>query len=125
MIFGIGCDIIETKRIELSINKFRERFLHRIFTKQEIDYCNSKKKSSLHFAVRFAAKESFVKALGTGFDGNIGWNEIEIINNSAGKPQLKLNGNAKDKVEKLGIKNMNVTLSHVTKNAIAVVILEK
>ncbi|MBA3722162.1 MAG: holo-ACP synthase [Parachlamydiaceae bacterium] len=86
MIEGIGNDIIEIARIKANIERYRERFLNRIFTPREQHYCNKKKESAIHFAGRFAAKEAVVKALGTGFSQGITWLDVEIFNDDNGKP---------------------------------------
>lgn len=90
MIRGIGTDIIEIKRVELAISRHGSRFLDRIFTAKEQDYCLTHRQSSQHFAGRFAAKEAIVKSLGTGFRKGISWLDIEIINNTNGKPEVIL-----------------------------------
>jgi holo-[acyl-carrier protein] synthase len=87
---GVGTDIIEIGRIEKAIEKYRQRFLDRIFTEAEQRYCLKYKLSARHFAGRFAAKEAIVKALGTGFKDGISWLDIEITNDHTGKPTVKL-----------------------------------
>jgi len=86
MIKGIGNDIVEIARIRTSIQRYSERFLNRLFTQLEQEYCSNRKDPALHFAGRFAAKEAIVKALGTGFSHGISWTDIEIINEASGKP---------------------------------------
>lgn len=90
MIRGIGTDIIEIKRIELAISRYGSRFLDRIFTAKEQEYCLTHRQSTQHFAGRFSAKEAIVKSLGTGFRKGISWLDIEIINNTDGKPEVIL-----------------------------------
>ena len=85
-ISGIGNDIIEIERIEQSIEKHGQRFLDRMFTPKEQEYCLSHKNSAQHFAGRFAAKEAIAKALGTGFREGTAWCDIEILNDPLGKP---------------------------------------
>ncbi len=87
---GIGTDIIEIDRIEKAIAKYKQRFLDRIFTQNEQEYCQKHRTAARHFAGRFAAKEAIVKALGTGFHNSISWLDIEIINDAAGKPVVHL-----------------------------------
>lgn len=89
-ILGIGNDILEIERIRQSIKTHGERFLTRLFTEQERDYCLKYKDSVPHFAGRFSAKEAIVKALGTGFGKNASWQDIEILNDPAGKPLVHL-----------------------------------
>ena len=91
-IFGIGTDIVNIKRMEKSLNKYGNNFKKRIFSKNEINYCENKKNPSSFYAKRFAAKEAFSKALGTGIKGNIIFKNIEILNNKKGKPSIKLKG---------------------------------
>lgn len=86
MILGIGNDIIEVARIKANIERYQDRFLNRLFTKEEQDYCLSRKEPSIHLSGRFAAKEAIVKALGTGFSQGITWLDIQITNDVNGKP---------------------------------------
>ena len=99
MIFGIGIDNIEVKRIKKQIDgstKFKEK----IFTAEEIEYCESKKNYAESFAVRFAAKEAFLKAIGTGWAEGLQFIDIEILNGEKGKPEIHLHGKAKQIVGK-------------------------
>ena len=91
-IFGIGTDIVNIKRIENSIKKFGTNFKTKIYTKNEIKYCESKKNPNPSYAKRFAAKEAFSKALGTGIKKNISFKNIEISNNARGQPHIHLKG---------------------------------
>ena len=95
-IFGIGTDIVNIKRIESSLKKNGSVFKNRIFSKNEISYCENKKNSSAFYAKRFAAKEAFSKALGTGIRKGVNLKNIEINNNSNGKPYILLRGNLPD-----------------------------
>lgn len=85
---GIGNDIIEIQRIRHSIDSHGERFLARLFTKEEQNYCFQYQDSAPHFAARFAAKEAIAKALGTGFGEELAWLDFEILNDSKGKPSV-------------------------------------
>ena len=91
-IFGIGTDIVNIKRIDYSLKKHGLNFKNRIFSKKEISYCDKKKNSSAFYAKRFAAKEAFSKALGTGIRKGIDLKNIEISNNAHGKPSILLKG---------------------------------
>ena len=91
-IFGIGTDIVNIKRMEKSLKKYGLKFKNKIFSKKEILYCEKKKNPSSYYAKRFAAKEAFSKALGTGIRKGIDFKNIEISNNSKGKPMIKLKG---------------------------------
>lgn len=116
MIKGIGVDIIEVSRIKSSVEKYGDRFLNRIFTKKELEYCQAHKAIRFpELAVRFAAKEAYSKANGSGIVADLTWKEIEIINDSKGKPHIYLNG-------KLA-KNVQVSLSHEKNSAIAFVVI--
>ena len=99
-IHGIGNDLINVNRIEKVIKK-NKNFLKKIFTKNEIRYCNNKMNKYYCFAKRFSAKESFSKALGTGISRGLKFNEIEIINNNKGKPNIKILGKSKQIVQKI------------------------
>jgi len=103
-IFGIGTDIVNIKRISKTIKLNGSIFKNRIFSKNEIAYCEKKKNSSAYFAKRFAAKEALSKALGTGIRKGIDFKDIEVINNVHGKPSITLKGNV-DKYLKKKLKN--------------------
>ena len=92
-IFGIGTDIVNIKRMDHSLKKHGFSFKNRIFSKKEISYCEKKKNSSSFYAKRFAAKEAFTKALGTGIRKGVNLKNIEITNNVYGKPLILLKGN--------------------------------
>ena len=118
-----GIDIIEVKRIRDSIEKFGTAFLEKIYTPDEIEYCNSKKNKYQHFAARFAGKEAVFKAISEKLENkyDIKWNEIEIISNENGKPNVNLLKKIDD------IEQIDVSLSHLEEYAIAncVVIFRK
>jgi holo-[acyl-carrier protein] synthase len=122
MIVGIGADITEVERIKGSILKYGKRFIERVFTKTEIEYCEMfKEYRYLHYAARFAAKESFSKAIGTGITQGFRFKEIGIKNKENGKPVVELFGAM---LEKWGNYNLYVTLSHTKENAVAFIIIE-
>jgi holo-[acyl-carrier protein] synthase len=122
MIIGIGTDIVEVARIAKSIEKVA--FKKRVFSKNEIVYCETKKNKAESFAARFAAKEAFFKALGTGWRNGMAFNEVEISNDTLGKPILQALGKTAKIIAKKGIKNIHVSLSHTGEIALATVILE-
>ena len=97
-IFGIGTDIVGIKRIRLSLKN--KHFIKRIFNKQEVLKCKNVVNQYNCYAKRFAAKEAFSKALGTGISEGINFNEITILNNKSGKPYIRLKGNTKKKIKK-------------------------
>ena len=99
-IFGIGTDIVNIKRIEHLLKKNGFSFKNRIFSKKEISYCEKKKNSSSFYAKRFAAKEAFTKALGTGIRKGVNLKNIEITNNVYGKPLILLKGNLSSYLKK-------------------------
>ncbi|MDD5569877.1 MAG: holo-ACP synthase [Bacteroidales bacterium] len=124
MILGTGIDIIEVERVENQISK-SDGFRESIFTKREIKYCESKKNKAQHYAARFAAKEAFFKAIGTGWRDGLAFIEIEIKNNELGKPEIILHGKTKKFSEKQLIKNIHVSLSHIKNFVTAIITLEK
>tara|TARA_Y100001958_G_C21215707_1_gene541109 strand:+ start:1238 stop:1621 length:384 start_codon:yes stop_codon:yes gene_type:complete len=109
-IYGIGTDIIDVNRIKKSFKK--KNFINRIFSKEEITKCKKIKNIFNCFAKRFAAKEAFSKALGTGISNGINLNEIIVLNNTSGKPYLKLIGKTKATItKKFGNKKIKISLS--------------
>jgi len=124
LVFGIGTDIIEIQRVADKLRRTGS-LKKRIFTPREIAYCESKAKSAQHFAARFAAKEAFLKAIGTGWSRGYRFIDIEILNNERGKPELLVQGKVKDCCRENGITGFHVTLSHSRDLAKAVVVLEK
>ncbi len=123
MVIGIGIDIIEIDRIKDSIIKFGENFLCKIYTKKEIDYCNSKSNSYQHFAARFAAKEAVYKALATGWEKGANWQSIEITNEPNGMPVVKLDGKLSSFLS--DGKNLKISLSHSRDYVACVAIIYK
>lgn len=122
MIIGIGTDIVEVARIAKSIEKIAFRV--KVFSKIEITYCETKKNKAESYAARFAAKEAFFKALGTGWRGGMAFNEVEIKNDKLGKPTLNITGKTAKIIKKINIKTIHVSLSHTKETAIAMVVLE-
>jgi holo-[acyl-carrier protein] synthase len=96
-----------------------------VFSKNEIDYCETKSDKFVHYAARFAAKEAFFKAMGTGWAEGTAFNEVEITNNDAGKPELSLLGATRKSLVAQGIIRISLSLSHLKTIASAVVIIEK
>ena len=101
MIIGHGVDLIDIRRIDRTIDRFGERFIKRIFTKNERIRSDKKQKRIESYAKRFAAKEACSKALGTGFRLGVYWKNIEVVNEKSGKPTLKLTGGAYERLKKL------------------------
>jgi len=125
MIEGIGIDLVENDRIEKIINKWGDKFLHRVFSDIEIKYCVRHAQASLHFGARFAAKEAFLKALGIGLGMGVKLREIEVVHDHNGKPDLVLQGEACVQMKKREIKKIHLSLTHTNKYATAIVLLEK
>ncbi len=123
MVFGVGIDIIEVARIAEQIEK-ESGLKERLFTKGEIAYCESKASRVQNFAARFAAKEAFMKALGTGWRNGIAFTDIEIVNDPLGQPELQVHGKAREIANERIITAMRVSLAHLKETAIAIVILE-
>lgn len=124
MILGVGIDIIEVRRVAEKIAKgagFREL----VFSKNEIGYCETKTKKFEHYAARFAAKEAFFKAIGTGWAEGTSFNEIEVTHNEAGRPGIVLLGETQKKLSSFGAIKISISLSHIKAIASAVVIIEK
>jgi len=124
MIIGTGIDVCEVPRIALSIARFGDRFLQRVFTPEEIQYSQSKKNSTERFAARFAAKEAAMKALGTGASRGVTWTSIEVGHARGGRPILRLYGKAGETADKLGVKQISLSVTHTESTAMAIVILE-
>lgn len=99
MIIGIGTDIIDIKRIEKTIDRFKSRFKVRVFSDQEVARCEGRILSANSYAKRYAAKEACSKALGTGFRKGVYWKDIEILNNRYGKPEIFLHNGAKKRLD--------------------------
>jgi len=125
MIVGLGIDIVLVDRIQNMLEKHQERVLERLYTAIEQAYCGKMARPALHYAARFAAKEAFVKALGTGFSAGIRWRDIGIVNDRMGKPEIVVEGTALDAMKDLGVTRALVSLSHDPMHAAAVVVLEK
>lgn len=125
MVLGLGSDLIEISRIEESIEHFGERFLRRVFTVGEIAFCQMKKRNAAEsFAARFAAKEAAAKALGTGISRGVSWLEIEVRREPGERPTLSLSGRAAERAAAMGVRRMQLTLTHSRDVAMAIVLLE-
>jgi len=124
VVVGLGTDLIETRRVQESIDRFGERFLERIFTAGEIAYCTRKKNAAESFAARFAAKEAGAKALGTGISRGLSWKEFEVRREASGRPTLHLSGRAAELAEAMGVRRVQLSLTHSRELAIAMVVAE-
>jgi len=123
MIIGTGIDIIEVDRVAHRVGG-DQGFRELVFSKNEIQYCDTKAFPYQHYAVRFAAKEAFLKAIGRGWDGKLALAEIEVINEPNGKPGLRLSGKIEIELASLGLRSIHLSLSHIKSTATAIVILE-
>jgi holo-[acyl-carrier protein] synthase len=123
MIYGIGIDIISTERMKEVVDKWGQKFLTRVFTENEISYCYRKRTPYLSLAVRFAAKEAFIKAIGSGIPVSL--NDIEVINSDSGKPLLHLSNRLEYFIKINFIKKAHLSISHEHEYGVACVILEQ
>jgi holo-[acyl-carrier protein] synthase len=124
MIVGTGVDLAEVDRIRKSIERYGDRFIHRIYTPAEIAYVERKANKFERYAARFAAKEAGMKAIGTGWRRGVRWQDFEVANLPSGKPTLRLHGVAAKFAEKLGVKNIALSITHTAELGMAHVILE-
>lgn len=115
-----GVDLIEISRIAGVLERYGSRFLRRIYTPGEIDYCRGRPPN---LAARFAAKEAAMKALGTGIRG-VAWKDIEIIRHESGAPSLQLHGRAQARAHRIGVRQLSLSLSHSRDYAIAFVVAQ-
>ncbi|OGC84212.1 MAG: holo-[acyl-carrier-protein] synthase [candidate division Zixibacteria bacterium RBG_16_43_9] len=122
MIEALGIDLIEIKRIKKALERWGRRFLERVYTPKELEYCLKKRYPENSLAGRFAAKEAVMKALGTGLSSGVSWREIEILNDKKGKPEILLYGKTK---KLLGKKKVLISISHTKEDAIAQAVIIK
>jgi holo-[acyl-carrier protein] synthase len=123
-VLGIGVDLVECARIQHSIDRFGDRFLHRVFTDGEIEYSMSMKFPARHLAARFAAKEAVSKAFGTGIGKAMGWKNIDVHKKPSGEPFLVFSGPAQELAMQRGVSSALITLSHTEHHAMAMIVLE-
>ncbi len=124
MIYGIGTDIVAIERFQRFMDTGNSALIERLFTPAERSRCGSRKDAASCLAARFAAKEAFLKALGSGLRDGISWQDMEVTNNALGKPELTLSGKAAEQVQVNGVTSVHVSLSHDSGNAVAMVVLE-
>jgi holo-[acyl-carrier protein] synthase len=125
MVVGTGIDIVNIDRIEHLITRWGDLFLDRVFTEKEIVWCQKRTRPPECFAIRFAAKEAFLKAIGWGLRNGIQWKDVEVENDSMGKPSFSFHRKAKEVLENLRIQKALLTLSHDRPYAVAHVLLEE
>jgi holo-[acyl-carrier protein] synthase len=124
MIFGIGTDLIEVERVAEKMEK-KAGFKELVFSADEVTYCEARTFKYEHYAARFAAKEAFLKALGTGWRSGTAFNEIEVYNDEEGKPEFRFHGISAKTVTDLKLGKISLSLSHLKTMACAMVIIEK
>ncbi len=112
VIVGLGTDIVEIVRIGRMIERHGELFLQRVYTEEEIRYCQRRKECYPHFAGRWAAKEAVMKTLGTGWTRGVGWQDIEVCSAKSGQPSIVVHGGAREYASQLGIDEILITISH-------------
>ncbi len=124
MIIGIGIDIVSIDRLQTAL-KGTHSMEQKLFTPEEIRFCNSRKNQYQHFGGRFAAKEAALKALGTGWSKGIRWIDVEITKGDRGTPILTFHAKARKVFEELGARTTWLSITHSTEHAVAMVVLEK
>ena len=122
MIKGSGIDIIDIPRIKKMVAD-DSRFIEKLFTETETHYCESKFRKEIHYAARFAAKEAFFKALGTGWRGGMAWTDISVENDDLGKPEIKLHGKTLEFFKEKNYQDIHLSISHTKEYAVAFVII--
>jgi holo-[acyl-carrier protein] synthase len=118
-VFGIGIDVVEVDRIEHMLDAYGDRFLDKVFTPLEREYCAKASRPALHYAARFSAKEAVAKALGTGIGAQLEWLDMEIRRRPSGAPQLVLSGAGRRFAEANGIVEVMISLTHAREYAAA------
>jgi holo-[acyl-carrier protein] synthase len=124
VIVGTGVDLAEVDRIRNAIERHGQRFLARIYTPAEIAYVERKANRYERYAARFAAKEAGMKAIGTGWKRGVRWRDFEVKNLPSGRPTLEFHGVAAQFADRLGVRNVALSITHTSAQAMAMVILE-
>src|SRR5271156_5696100 len=124
VIVGTGVDLAEVDRIRQAIERHGQRFINRIYTPAEIAYAQRKANRYERYAARFAAKEAGMKAIGTGWKRGVRWLDFEVTNLPSGRPTLRFHGVAAQFAERLGVRNIALSLTHTAVQAMAIFILE-
>jgi len=118
-IIAHGIDLVDFPRIGEMVERHGDRFVNRVFTPAEQAYARSNRNTVEKYAGRFAAKEAILKLLGTGWRGRIAWTDIEVTNNSAGRPEVTLSGEVKAIADGMGIRHISISITHTANFAIA------
>ena len=121
-IIGLGFDVTDIPRIADALSRYGDRFMYRVFTDGEVDYCSRRRVPAMHFAGRFAAKEAAMKALGTGHSHGVLWRDVEVVRRG-GPPQLQLHGGAERRLLAIGGRRSLVTITHTDTLAMAQVMI--
>jgi holo-[acyl-carrier protein] synthase len=124
MILGTGLDLVSVPRVERFFQRFQQRGLARLFTTSEVEYCLALADPLPSLAARFAAKEAFFKAIGTGFGKAGGWHDVEVVRLGSGRPLLCLHGRAAAFAQSLQVRKIHLSLTHTHEIAAATVLLE-
>lgn len=124
MVFGVGIDLIELSDFGRTLKRSGERFIQRIYTESEIEYCRSQPHPSQSFAARFAAKEAAMKALGIAGEEGLSWKDFEVVVAASGRPAMVLHAGAAARSRDLRIRTLQISLSHSLSAAGAVAIAE-
>ena len=125
MIYGIGVDLVRIKRIQDVTERWGERFVNRVFTQDERDLCYTRAFPPAAFALRFAAKEAFSKAIGLGMRKGLRWRDIEVFHFQGGRPGLRVHGKSQEICRQEKITGLHLSLSDEGEYAMAMVVLEK
>ena len=114
-----GIDMVDCARLGRSVARHGGRFLERVFTPAELEYCQARKRCMEHLAGRFAVKEAVMKVLGTGWRGGVAWTDIEVCNDPLGKPEVHLAGRCRELADEMGIERILVSITHTDSQAVA------
>jgi holo-[acyl-carrier protein] synthase len=124
MILGIGIDLVEVSRVDALVARHGDRALRRIFTAAEVERCSLARSPSESLAARFAAKEAFFKAVGTGWGSGLAWTEVEVVSTPSGAPEVRLSGAAERLARERGVSRIHLSLTHTDALASAYLLLE-
>ncbi len=125
MVVGLGIDIVQNERMERIIQKWGDKFLEKFFSKEELKFIGNTHNKNQRYAGNYAVKEAFAKAVGTGFRKGLRIKDIMVMRDERGKPYIKLNGSAKDYMERIGATKIQASISHERDYSVAVVIVER
>lgn len=122
MIDAVGVDIADVERIRTALERWGDKFVERTFSGRETDYCRKHRDEAIRFAARFAAKEAFVKCMGSA--RGLRWNEIELVNDRSGKPRIEVSERIRKRLEARKVRRVHVSVSHTVHYAVAFVVFE-